>query len=143
MITEFNIIQQSIYETTHNLYIHVFLILVLFDIASGTIKAFNQKVGNSTKGLWGLMKHSLVVCAVLFIDIYLPLLGFGGIATSFVVFFIIQYLISITENWGQLGLPLPDKVKSALCKLNSDSQKQFDNLEDVFCKEEKEEGEKE
>ena len=86
MIVDFNLIAKSVYDTTHNLYIHAFLILVIVDIASGTLKAFKQKFGNSTKGLWGLMKHLLVVCVVIFADIYLPLLGFSGIATSFVVF---------------------------------------------------------
>lgn len=139
MIVDFNLIGKSVYDTTHNLYIHAFLILVIVDIASGTLKAFKQKVGNSTKGLWGLMKHLLVVCVVIFADIYLPLLGFSGIATSFVVFFIVQYMISITENWGQLGLPLPEQIRSILCKLNSTREKQLENLDDVFCIDEKEE----
>ena len=138
MIVDFNLIAKSVYDTTHNLYIHAFLILVMVDIASGTLKAFKQKVGNSSKGLWGLMKHLLVVCVVIFADIYLPLLGFASIATSFLVFFIVQYMISITENWGQLGLPLPEQIRSILCKLNSTSEKEFKELDNVFCDKNKE-----
>lgn len=47
----------------------------------------------------------------------LKILGFETIATTFVWFYIAMYGISITENFGQLGLPIPDWVKERLSKL--------------------------
>ncbi|MDO5714899.1 MAG: phage holin family protein [Tissierellia bacterium] len=101
-----------------NPYVHIFVWAVIVDIFSGIVKAFFQKIGNSTKGLKGLLKHLLVVVVVILANIYLPLLGYDSIANYFIFFFIVQYGISIIENWGQMGLPLPQSIKNVLYKLN-------------------------
>lgn len=119
------ILLESIYQTTHNWLIHIFVVLVLLDILSGTAKAFRQKVGSSNKGLAGVIKHLLVVMLVITSDIYLPIIGFSAYANIFTGSFVVQYLISVTENLGQLGVDLPPIVKDALYKLNDTSEEKF------------------
>ena len=51
------------------------------------------------------------------------------IADSFIVFFISQYGISFVENWGQIGLPMPDFVRQFFEKINRD--KEVIKMEDV------------
>lgn len=106
-----------------NLWIHIFIWLVIIDILTGIVKGFVIKESNSTKGLSGIIKHLLVIILVLTSVPYLNIAGFGGFADVFVWFYIAVYGISITENWGQLGLPLPSFVKDALLKLKDTSDK--------------------
>lgn len=104
-------------------YIHVFVWFVGADIATGILKGLLNKQGDSTKGLLGVVKHLLVVMLVLAAVPYLRMFGFGSLADAFVLFYIAVYGISFTENWGQLGLPLPSFVKDRLIKLKGDSEK--------------------
>lgn len=43
------------------------------------------------------------------------------VAQSFILFFIAQHGISVVENWGQLGLPLPNMIAKYFDKLNRET----------------------
>lgn len=106
-----------------NGFIQVFVWIVLGDIATGLCKGIYRKEGNSTKGLPGLIKHLLVVCLVVVAYPYLKILGFSSIADWFVIFYIAIYSISIIENLGQLGIPVPSWIKKHLSKLKDEYDK--------------------
>ena len=108
---------------------HIFIGLVIADVVTGTIKGFVNKQANSTKGLLGVLKHLLVVILVLTVTPYLVMLKQVLIADSFIIFFISQYGISFVENWGQIGLPMPEFVRQFFEKINRD--KEEIKLEDV------------
>lgn len=99
----------------------VFLFLVLLDLVTGIAKGFINKEANSTKGLLGVIKHLLVVLLVLCVTPFLKYLQLEPVAQSFILFFIAQYGISVVENWGQLGLPLPDMISKYFDKLNRET----------------------
>lgn len=120
MITE-NFLEKLMLEmlTIHqNPYVLVFGWMVVMDFVTGYSKSFIGNVANSTKGLQGLIKHLLVVVLVLSVCPLLAVLGFRPIATSFILFYIATYGISIIENLGQAGVPLPDFVSKYFDKLN-------------------------
>ena len=120
MITE-NFLEKLMLEmlTLHqNPYVLVFGWMVVMDFVTGYSKSFIGNVANSTKGLQGLIKHLLVVVLVLSVCPLLAVLGFRPIATSFILFYIATYGISIIENLGQAGVPLPDFVSKYFDKLN-------------------------
>ena len=48
---------------------------------------------------------------------YFSLLGLQPYANAFVLFYIASYAISITENLGQMGVPIPTFVKERIEKL--------------------------
>lgn len=101
----------------NNWLFQVFVWLVVFDILTGLVKGFFIKEGNSTKGLFGLVKHLLVIMLVTTAIPYLNLAGLNTISEWFLAFFAVVYVISLIENWGQLGLPLPNWVKQFFAKL--------------------------
>ncbi|EHQ2354203.1 phage holin family protein, partial [Listeria monocytogenes] len=69
---------------------------------------------------------------------YMKLLHLDTLAISFISFYILAYGISIMENWGQLGLPLPSFIKDHLEKLKNLSDKGKLSIHiDVDKKEEK------
>ena len=108
---------------------HIFIGLVIADVVTGTIKGFVNKQANSTKGLLGILKHLMVVTLVLTVTPYLVMLKQDLIADSFIIFFISQYGISFVENWGQIGLPMPNFVQQYFEKINRN--KEEIKLEDV------------
>lgn len=108
-------------DLTRTFEIHVFTLFVGFDILTGIAKGFVNHKANSTKGLTGIIKHFLVVLMIYTIYPYLVLVGAKPIATAFVLFFVACYGISIVENWGQLGLPMPAFVRVFFDKLKRTS----------------------
>lgn len=104
-----------------NGYLQLFLWVVVGDIVTGLCKGIFVKQTNSTKGLLGIVKHMLVVCLVIVAYPYLKIMNLETFATAFVWFYIAVYGISITENLGQLGVPIPNWVKERLSKLQDSS----------------------
>ncbi|ALF02724.1 holin [Streptococcus phage A25] len=125
MIIDLSNLAHLFSDLTKTLEIHIFTIFVCFDIFTGLVKGITNKKANSTKGLSGIIKHFLVVLLVYTVYPYLILLGAKAVAVAFVLFFIAAYGISIIENWGQLGLPMPSFVKMFFEKLKRDTD-QFD-----------------
>ncbi|MEG0286028.1 MAG: phage holin family protein [Vagococcus sp.] len=119
VIISFSDVILEVQSLLNNFWFHIFIWSVIFDIGTGIVKGFVIKDSNSTKGLLGLIKHLLVVLLVLTAIPYLNLANLHTIAESFLIFFTVVYAISIVENWGQLGLPLPNWVKGMLTKLKA------------------------
>ena len=101
----------------NNLWIHIFIILVAFDILTGLVKSTKKNATNSTKGLKGMIKHLLVVLLIITAYPYFTLLGLQQYANLFVLYYIASYAISITENLGQMGVPIPTFVRDRIEKL--------------------------
>ena len=93
---------------------------VFIDLGTGFVKSLIHKSTNSTKGLSGLLKHALLLIAILTLYPMFDLIGMGGMVDTFLIFYILFYLVSITENWGQIGLPVPKWVKRYLYKLSDE-----------------------
>ena len=93
---------------------------VIADVITGYVRAAFVRKTNSTKGLFGLVKHTIVLVTIISIDPYLISLGYAWLAQTIVWGYIINYLTSITENWGEMGLWLPPQIKQILVKLQSD-----------------------
>lgn len=97
-----------------------FFLIILADIVTGFLKSLINKKTTSSKGIGGLIKHStllLVVCMLYpFCDIY----GASGMADTLLVFYILFYAISIVENLGEMGIPVPVWLKKYIYKLSDE-----------------------
>lgn len=112
-------------ELLSNMLIHVLFILIVFDILTGIVKGlWFKKEGDSSKGLPGLIKHSLVLLLVLVLYPYASILGFENFAIAIVVGYIAMYGISIAENFGQMGLWVPKWLKERLTKIKDKSDEE-------------------
>ena len=100
-----------------------FFLMVLIDILTGFLKSLVNKKTTSSKGIGGLIKHStllLVVCMLYpFCDIY----GTSGMADTLLIFYILFYAISIVENLGEMGIPVPEWLKKYIYKLSDEYNK--------------------
>ncbi|WP_208560631.1 phage holin family protein [Marinilactibacillus kalidii] len=138
MIIEYSEITGQIIQIYKSGLIHALFWCVFFDILTGILKSFKKGETSSTVSLFGIAKHALVVLLIFVLNVYLPLFGFAIYAQGFTLWMIITYLISLTENWGQLGLPLPEVVSSSLIKLKKTTEKSIHIDADVLKIEEKE-----
>lgn len=100
--------------------ITIFMALVAFDVLTGTIKSMFFRITTSNKGLQGLIKHSLVVLITLVAYPILSALKYENWANLWTIYYIAVYLVSIIENLGQMGVPLPDWVKKYVYKLSDE-----------------------
>nr|DAL20021.1 MAG TPA_asm: holin [Caudoviricetes sp.] len=117
-------IWQNALQMVDNKFIILLTALILIDIATGLLKSLVASNTNSKtvsdKGLLGILKHCLVFIVVLVMYPIAETIGFQTYADWLLVYFIITYAVSIMENWGQAGLPLPSWVKDRLAKLQDD-----------------------
>lgn len=114
------VLLQQIKHLPDNALIIGFILCVIADVITGYTRAAFVRKTNSTKGLFGLIKHTLVLILVIAAYPFLCSLGFDWLAQTIVWGFVLNYLTSITENWGEMGLWLPPQIKQILVKLQSD-----------------------
>lgn len=100
------------------------LIAIALDYVSGIIKAFVLKQLSSTVGFRGILKKVGVLVVVALAVLIDRVTGeSGAIRTLVIYYFVANEGLSIIENVGKAGLPIPHSIKEALQAL----KKQGDN----------------
>lgn len=98
------------------------LIVIILDYLTGICKAIYNKKINSSVGLKGIMKkvgYLIIVAVAVILDNVTG--NTGAIRTLVIYFFVANEGISILENWGGMGLPLPQKLTETLEQLKNDN----------------------
>lgn len=85
----------------------VLLMLIGFDVVMGLTCGLVYKDLNSRVGLIGLIKHSTVILIVLAFKYITTELNYLEYLPLMMIFYIIQYSLSILENAYCLGVPVP------------------------------------
>lgn len=100
------------------------LIIMAIDYITGICKAIINKKLNSILGIRGIIKkfgYLLIVALSVLID---KILGDAdAIRMLIIYFFIANEGISILENWSEMGLPLPKKLKQFFEQLKNKGEK--------------------
>ncbi len=105
------------------------LTVMAVDYVSGVLVGVAQKNISSEIGFKGLAKKALIIGLIgvsNLVDVYVMEQG-SAIKTATLTFFFINECISILENAGNLGVPLPAKLKGVLQQIKS---KEGDENED-------------
>ncbi|MCR6105996.1 phage holin family protein [Salipaludibacillus agaradhaerens] len=98
----------------------ILLTLVVIDYVTGLVAAGMSGEISSRNGLTGISRKIFIfvmVAVAHLIDTVLVEVGIESEALIFmaaIVFYIVNELISITENVGRIGLPVPKQVKQAI-----------------------------
>lgn len=102
--------------------IQCLLIAIIIDYISGLIKAFNTKQLSSKIGFKGILKKVGVLLIVMLAVLIDRVTGeTGAIRTLVIYYFVANEGLSIIENLGQVGLPIPKAIKNALKALKEQS----------------------
>lgn len=115
---------QALYD---NKFIWFFVLAVTIDIITGFIKSLLTKNTNSTKGLDGLIKHSLLMLIALTVYPVAEAAGFKIVGDMFITSYAVIYTVSIIENLGQMGITIPAPIKKYIYKLSDE----YNNKEDI------------
>lgn len=106
-----------------DLALKILITFMVLDYVTGVIYACVIKTLNSEVGFRGLIKKCMIL-AVLIVGVELDrMLGNGGtwvFRTLVAYFYIANEGISLLENISNLGVPIPNKIKTALEQLNNE-----------------------
>lgn len=101
------------------------IIAIILDYVSGLIKAFITKQVSSKIGFKGIVKKVAILLIIMLATLVDRVTGeTGAIRTLVIYYFVANEGLSILENLGQAGLPIPKSIKNALKALkNQDNGK--------------------
>lgn len=105
--------------------LEILLIVMILDYVTGVASAFHTKTISSSEGYLGILKKASIFAIVILAAQLDRLTGnthslFRN-CTAF--FFVANDALSILENVGELDIPLPAFLKSALIKLRDKTSK--------------------
>lgn len=96
------------------------LIMIILDYISGIASAIYNKNLDSKIGLKGILKkfmYLVIVCVSVIID---KIVGNTGAVRTLVIYFLVANDgLSIIENMGKMGIPLPKKLIDTLNQLKN------------------------
>ena len=99
------------------------IVAIAIDYISGVMKAFVKKELSSKIGLYGLLKKVGVLLVVMLAVVVDRVTGETGMIRSLVIYyFVANEGLSVLENLGQTGVPIPSTIKKALKALKKESK---------------------
>lgn len=106
--------------------LYALLAFVVIDYVTGVMCAISDKKLSSAVGFKGICRKILIFLIVgiaHILDVYV--IGTAGVLRTAIIFFYISNEgISLLENAGHLGLPIPEKIKVVLEQLHDRSEKE-------------------
>ena len=99
------------------------LAVIVIDYVSGVFAAVISQELSSKKGFAGILKKLLILCIVAVAHIVDTATAAGGVLRTLTVGFLLaNECISILENAGRCGIPLPRKLLSVLEQLRDSGE---------------------
>lgn len=101
--------------------LYCLVIAIVLDYISGLIKAYNTKTLSSKIGLKGILKKVGILLIVMLAVLIDRVTGeTGAIRTLVIYYFVANEGLSVLENLGEAGLPIPKFLKDALKNLRKE-----------------------
>ena len=106
--------------------LYALIAFVVIDYITGVMCAVADKKLSSTVGFKGICRKVLIFLLVGIANILdVQVIGSGSVLRTAVIFFYISNEgVSLIENAGHLGLPIPEKLKSVLEQLHDRAEKE-------------------
>lgn len=105
--------------------LYALLAFVVADYLTGVMCAISDKTLSSDVGFRGICRKVLIFILVGIANILdVQVVGTGSVLRTAIIFFYISNEgVSLLENAGHLGLPIPEKLKAVLEQLHDRSEK--------------------
>ena len=109
--------------------LYALIAFVVIDYITGVMCAINDKTLSSAVGFRGICRKVLIFLLVGIANILdVQVIGTGSVLRTAVIFFYISNEgVSLLENAGHLGLPIPQKMKEVLEQLHDKSEGDSDD----------------
>lgn len=99
------------------------LVAIALDYISGVIKGYVTKQLSSQTGFRGIVKKVAILIIVMLAVLVDRVTGdTGAIRTLVIYYFVANEGLSIIENLGQSGVPIPQSIKKALKALKKENK---------------------
>ena len=99
------------------------LVAIVLDYVSGMIRSFIKKDLSSRVGFKGIIKKVSILLIVMLAVLVDRVTGeTGAIRTLVIYYFVANEGLSVLENLGQAGVPVPQNIKKALKALKKESK---------------------
>jgi toxin secretion/phage lysis holin len=93
----------------------VYMVLWAIDVITGMIASGKEGKLSSIRGALGIGKKVIIICLIASAHMADIVLGTGDIIRDSTLFwFVVNEFISIAENCGRAGVPLPPKLEQAI-----------------------------
>lgn len=113
----------SINLVVRDTYLYVLLSFVIFDIITGTLKAFSNHTVYSKINKHGVTNHVTILLFCMFFSWVFNIFNVGEFSKVLIMFYIVSYGLSIFENLGEMGLPLPAWLSKRFELLHEETNK--------------------
>ena len=100
ILHDFSIVAQ--YE-----YLYILLVFIIFDFITGTLKSFSNSTVYSKINKKGITSHITVFLFCIFFSWVFNIFKVSEYSKVLIMFYIVSYGLSIIENIGKMGIPLP------------------------------------
>ncbi len=106
--------------------LYALLAFVVIDYITGVMCAITDKKLSSSVGFKGICRKVLIFLLVGIANVLdVQVIGTGSVLRTAVIFFYISNEgVSLLENAGHLGLPIPEKIKTVLEQLHDRAEKE-------------------
>ena len=116
ILKEFNTVVQ-------NDYLYILLFFIMFDFITGTLKAFSTNTVYSKINKKGITNHITIFLFCIFFSWVFYTFKVPEYSKVLIMFYIVSYGLSILENMGQMGLPLPKWLTDKFKMLQEETNK--------------------
>ena len=91
----------------HNDYLFILLCFIMFDFITGTLKSFSNSTVYSKINKKGITSHIAIFLFCFFFSWVFSIFKVSEYSKVLIMFYIVSYGLSIIENIGEMGIPLP------------------------------------
>ena len=118
-----NNVMTQINTVVNNHYLYVLLFFIIFDILTGTLKAFSTNTVYSKINKHGITNHITIFLFCFFFSWIFSIFDVNEYSNILIMFYIGSYGLSIIENVGQMGLPLPKWLVDKFTELQDETNR--------------------
>lgn len=106
--------------------LYALIVFMVVDYITGVMCAINDKKLSSAVGFKGICRKVLILMLVGIANLLdVTIIGTGAVLRTAVIFFYLSNEgVSLLENAGHLGLPIPEKLKEILAQLHDREEKE-------------------
>ena len=106
--------------------LYALVVFMLVDYITGVMCAVNDKKLFSAVGFKGICRKVLILMLVGIANLLdVTIIGTGAVLRTAVIFFYLSNEgVSLLENAGHLGLPIPEKLKEILAQLHDRAERE-------------------
>ena len=103
--------------------LYILLFFIMFDIITGTLKAFSTNTVYSKINKRGITNHITIFIFCSFFSLVFNIFDVNEYSNILIMFYIASYGLSIIENLGAMGVPLPKWLIDKFIVLQDETNK--------------------